>query len=81
MLEPEATHPGPAGLVTQSPLAFALILIGLYWAVKIIRPSSTSRPPRAPYWIPWVGSAIEMGKDPDGFFESMMYVLSPLCQI
>lgn len=64
----------PVGLVTQSPLAFALILVGLYWAVKVLRPSDTSRPPRVPYWIPWLGSALEMGKDPDGFFSSMTCV-------
>ena len=64
----------PMGLVTQSPLAFAVTLVGLYWIVKILRPADRSRPPRAPYWIPWVGSAMEMGQDPDGFFNNMSYV-------
>ena len=65
----------PVGLVTQSPLAFALILVGLYWAHKVLRGVDSSRPPRAPYWIPWVGSAVEIGKDPDGFFNGMTCVL------
>ena len=66
----------PGGLVTQSPLSFALVLVGLYWIVKVLRPSDASRPPGAPYWIPWLGSALEMGKDPDGFFSNMTYVSS-----
>ncbi len=67
---------GPVGLVTQSPLSFALVLIGLYWVHKFIRGVDSSRPPRAPYWIPWLGNAIEMGKDPDGFFTNMTCVFS-----
>ncbi|EJF65883.1 hypothetical protein DICSQDRAFT_48897 [Dichomitus squalens LYAD-421 SS1] len=58
------------GLVTHSPLAFALVLVGPYWAQNIIRGADSSRLPRTPYWIPWVGNAAEMGKDPDGFFTS-----------
>nr|VWO96721.1 Putative lanosterol 14-alpha-demethylase (EC [Ganoderma boninense] len=68
---------GPVGLVTQSPLAFALVLVGLYWVHKFIRGIDVSRPPLVSYWIPWVGNAIEMGKDPDGFFSNMTYVSFP----
>ncbi|TFK94414.1 cytochrome P450 [Polyporus arcularius HHB13444] len=68
----------PVGLVTQSPLAFALILVGLYWGVKILRTPDASRPPRASYWIPWLGSALEMGKDPDGFFSNMTKLHGPV---
>ncbi|KAI0698393.1 cytochrome P450 [Cerioporus squamosus] len=66
------------GLVTQSPLAFALILVGLYWIVKVLRTPDASRPPRASYWIPWVGSALEMSKDPDGFFSNMTKLHGPV---
>lgn len=31
--------------------------------------SGTRAPPRVPYWLPWIGSAVEMGKDPDAFFK------------
>ena len=66
-----STVTNPMGLVTQSPLAFAVTLVGLYWIIKILRPVDSSRPPLAPSWIPWVGSAVELGKDPDGFFNYM----------
>ena len=32
------------------------------------------RPPVVSYTVPWVGSAIELGKSPDGFFKRAMYV-------
>ncbi|RPD82424.1 cytochrome P450 [Lentinus tigrinus ALCF2SS1-7] len=80
MFEDDA-GPSTPGLVTQSPLAFALILVGLYWVVKILRPSDAKRPPRAPYWIPWLGSALEMGKDPDGFFSNMTRLLGPVFRV
>lgn len=31
--------------------------------------SGGRKPPRVGYWLPWIGSAIEMGKDPDAFFK------------
>jgi len=34
----------------------------------------TGRPPAVSYLVPWVGSAIGLGKDPDGFFKRAMYV-------
>ncbi|PIL31823.1 cytochrome P450 [Ganoderma sinense ZZ0214-1] len=72
---------GPVGLVTQSPLSFALVLVGLYWVHKFIRGIDVSRPPRAPYWIPWVGNAIDMGKDPDGFFSNMTKIHGPIFRV
>jgi hypothetical protein len=38
------------------------------------RGSPSGEPPLVPYFIPWVGSVIDMGKDPDAFFSSAMYV-------
>ena len=67
------SQPNPSGPVTQSPLAYALILVALYWIVKLIRPSNVGRPPRVPYWIPWIGSALEIVRDPDEFFKAMSY--------
>jgi hypothetical protein len=37
--------------------------------------SSSGEPPLVPHLIPWVGSVIDMGKDPDAFFSSTMYML------
>ena len=34
----------------------------------------TGRPPVVSYTIPWVGSAIDLGKSPDVFFQRAMYV-------
>ena len=34
----------------------------------------TGRPPMVSYTIPWVGSAIDIGKNPDAFFKRAMYV-------
>lgn len=34
----------------------------------------TGLPPVVSHLVPWVGSAIELGKDPDGFFKRAMYV-------
>ena len=35
---------------------------------------TTGRPPVVSYIVPWVGSAIELGKSPDAFFERAMCV-------
>jgi hypothetical protein len=35
---------------------------------------TTRRPPVVSYVVPWVGSAIELGKNPDAFFKRAMYV-------
>ena len=34
----------------------------------------TGRPPVVSYAVPWVGSAIDLGKSPDAFFKRAMYV-------
>ena len=38
------------------------------------RNRTTGRPPMVSYAVPWVGSAIDLGKDPDAFFKRAMYV-------
>lgn len=40
--------------------------------------SKKQRAPQVPYWLPWVGSAVEMGKDPDAFFGRARYDSPPL---
>ncbi|KAI0328507.1 cytochrome P450 [Cubamyces sp. BRFM 1775] len=73
--------PASVGLVHQNPLGLALVLFGLYWLSKVFQSVDTSRPPLARSWIPWVGSAIEMGKDPDRFFASMTNLLGPMFRL
>ena len=34
----------------------------------------TGRPPVVSYVVPWVGSAFDLGKNPDAFFRRAMYV-------
>ena len=34
----------------------------------------TGRPPVVSYAVPWVGSALDLGKNPDAFFKRAMYV-------
>src|SRR5262245_53597203 len=31
-------------------------------------------PPTLPYWIPFVGSAVEMSRNPNGFYKAAMFV-------
>ena len=50
----------------------ALLLIIVRVAYK--RNQATGRPPMVSYTIPWVGSAIDLGKNPDAFFKRAMYV-------
>ena len=38
------------------------------------RIQTTGRPPVVSYTIPWVGSGIDLGKNPDAFFKRAMYV-------
>lgn len=38
------------------------------------RNQATGRPPVVSYVVPWVGSAIDLGKSPDRFFQRAMYV-------
>ncbi|KAI8990562.1 cytochrome P450 [Trametes punicea] len=65
-------------LLRNSPLGLVLVLFGLYWLVKLLRPVDGSRPPLVRHWIPWVGSAIDIGKDPDGFYDRMTKSLGPM---
>ena len=53
-------------------VASALLLVIARMVYK--RSRITGRPPVVPYLVPWVGSAIELGKDPDGFFKRARYV-------
>ena len=53
-------------------LASVLLLIIARAAYK--RNQDIGQPPVVSYTVPWVGSALELGKSPDTFFERAMYV-------
>ncbi|OCH85566.1 cytochrome P450 [Obba rivulosa] len=61
--------------------AFLLLAIGVLVVYTNYRSSGLHRPPRLPYWIPWLGSAIEIGKDPDTFFERTIQKLGPVFRL
>ena len=50
-------------------------IVGLLIIARAVYGKSqvTGRPPVVPYVIPWVGSAIDLGRDPDAFFKRAMY--------
>ena len=47
-------------------------LLIIAWAVYRKR-QITGRPPVVPYVVPWVGSAIDLRRNPDAFFKRAMY--------
>ena len=51
-----------------------IILLLVIARVLFKKEQATGRPPVVPYLVPWVGSAIELGKGPDTFFRRAMYV-------
>lgn len=53
-------------------VASILVLIIVRTVFK--KNQNTRRPPVVPYLVPWVGSAITLGKNPDPFFQRAMYV-------
>ncbi|KAG8912298.1 hypothetical protein FRC00_004832 [Tulasnella sp. 408] len=52
-------------LTVATTTAVGAVLVGYYYTKK---QSNSRRPPAVPYVIPWLGSAITLGKDPDAFF-------------
>ncbi|KAG8892807.1 hypothetical protein FRC00_011474, partial [Tulasnella sp. 408] len=52
-------------LMVATTIAAGAVVMGYYYAKK---ESDSRRPPVVPYIIPWLGSAITLGKDPDAFF-------------
>jgi len=54
-------------LIRENPLPSALALFTLF-AAYVLRGRKDGGPPRVPYWVPWIGSAVTLGKDPDAFF-------------
>lgn len=61
-------------LQSQPATVFALSLTA-FLLYKLSRKANGAqgKPPVVPYVVPWVGSAITMGKDPDAFFKNAKY--------
>lgn len=58
---------------TAKPLVIvAFLAFAVYKLIN--RHNQAGRPPMVKYTIPWLGSAIEYGKDPDGLFKRATYV-------
>ncbi|KIJ43970.1 hypothetical protein M422DRAFT_252463, partial [Sphaerobolus stellatus SS14] len=56
-----------------------LLAVFLYKLVE--RRNNDGRPPMLKYWVPWLGSAIELGKNPDGIFARATAQLGPIFRI
>ncbi|EIN09896.1 cytochrome P450 [Punctularia strigosozonata HHB-11173 SS5] len=55
------------GLPPSLTLTALVVFTGLLYAQHRRQPKEPGRPKVAPYWIPWIGSALSMGLDTDGF--------------
>jgi cholesterol 7alpha-monooxygenase len=59
------------GTLVTGASALLVVLVCL----SLRRYSALRKAPVVHYWIPWIGSAFEIRRDPDGFFRRAMYVL------
>ena len=59
----------------------ASVLLLIIARVAYKRNRTTGRPPLVSYTIPWVGSSLELGKNPDAFFKRAMYVELPFVRL
>jgi hypothetical protein len=59
--------------VTGAPLLTSALLVPVAYLL-LVKLRTQKGPPTVSYFIPWVGSALSLGKDPDGFFERAMCV-------
>lgn len=55
-------------------VVIASVLLLIIARVVYGRNRVTGRPPVVSYTVPWVGSALDLGKSPDAFFKRAMYV-------
>ena len=59
----------------KEPRVIAASVLSLVIARAVYKKNQvTGRPPVVSYTIPWVGSAIDLGRDPDAFFKRATYV-------
>lgn len=70
------------GGVSQNPAAVSAFAALLVVAAVTLSKSKQSRaPPIVSYWVPWIGSAVTLGKDPDGFFKRASEKLGPVFRV
>lgn len=62
------------GLWKEPKVIVASVLLLVIARAVYKRDRTTGRPPVVSYLVPWVGSAIDLGKSPDAFFKRAMYV-------
>jgi len=68
--------------LSQNPAAVSAFVGLLVVAATVSFKSKHSRaPPVVPYWFPWIGSAVSLGKDPDGFFRKASEKLGPVFRV
>ena len=62
------------GLWKEPKVIIAGVLVLFIARAMHKRSRTTGRPPVVSYAVPWVGSALDLGKSPDAFFKRAMYV-------
>ena len=62
------------GLWNESKVVLSSVLLLVIARAVYRRNQVAGRPPVVSYAVPWVGSAIDLGKCPDAFFKRAMYV-------
>ncbi|KAF8587442.1 cytochrome P450 [Ramaria rubella] len=58
-----------------------LVFLFVYTALNRLHGSRLPRAPRVKYFLPWIGSAIQMGKNPDAFLKRASLDLEPIFRI
>ncbi|KAF8583180.1 cytochrome P450 [Ramaria rubella] len=58
-----------------------LVFLFVYTAFNRLHGSRLPRAPRVKYFLPWIGSAIQMGKNPDAFLKRASLDLGPIFRI
>ncbi|KAH8101770.1 cytochrome P450 [Cristinia sonorae] len=68
--------------VTEHPVLATVLLASALLATEYASSRSDSRsPPWVPYWFPWVGSAVSLGRDPDAFFKNAEAKFGPVFRV
>ncbi|TCD68673.1 Cholesterol 7-alpha-monooxygenase [Steccherinum ochraceum] len=67
---------------SQNPLiSTVLALPVVYFTYSLLKPCDPRSPPQVSYWIPWLGSALTMSRDPDEFFKGATEKLGPVFKV
>lgn len=69
---------GVSTLTTYAAAGVLGVVAISYWRQS---QAKSGEPPLVPYWIPWLGSAITLGKDPDAFFRAAIERFGPIFRV